>query len=200
MARVALEKLSKVFKGPKGVALRAVQGLELVATDGELLVLLGPSGCGKSTTLRLIAGFEEPTEGTVSIDGVVVNRLPPKDRDLAMVFQHQALYPHLTAYENLALGLRLRKVPLPEIGARVTEAAEMLGVRSCMHRLPKELSGGERQRVAVGRALVRRPKAFLLDEPLSNLDGPLRTQLRAEIGSLHARLGATMLYVTHDQE
>jgi|SRR6266498_904013 len=200
MARVALDQISKVFEGPKGGALPAVQSLDLVVHDGELLVLLGPSGSGKSTTLRLLAGFEEPTAGTISIDGVVVNSMRPKDRDIAMVFQNQALYPHLTAYENMALGLKLRKVPAPEIVGRVNEAAEMLGIRPCLQRRPKELSGGERQRVAVGRALVRRPKVFLFDEPLSNLDGPLRAQLRAQIARLHAQLGATMLYVTHDQE
>src|ERR1051325_4144716 len=200
MARVALEKLSKVFKGPKSAPIHAVQRLDLVVPDGELLVLLGPSGCGKSTTLRLLAGLEEATEGTMSIDGVVVNTIAPKDRDIAMVFQNQALYPHLTAYENMALGLRLRKVAPQEIHNRVTQTAELLGVRSCLPRRPKELSGGERQRVAVGRALVRRPKVFLFDEPLSNLDGPLRAQLRTEISSLHARLGATILYVTHDQQ
>ncbi len=199
MARVVLDNLLKIFKGPKGEEIPAVNRANLVIEDQELLVLVGPSGCGKSTTLRLIAGLEEPAGGTIAIDGRVVNDLPPKDRDVAMVFQNHALYPHLTVYENLALGLRLRKIAKPEIERRVREAAATLDLLPCLDRLPKALSGGQRQRVAVGRALVRQPKVLLLDEPLSNLDPPMRVQLRAELSRLHTRLGATMLYVTHDQ-
>jgi multiple sugar transport system ATP-binding protein len=199
MARVTLERVSKIFSANKGEAIRAVTDISLSVEDKELLTVVGPSGCGKSTTLRLIAGFEEPSSGTISIDGHVVNDVPPKDRDIAMVFQNHALYPHMTAYENMAFGLKLRKVSRPEIERRVKDAAELLGLLSCLDRYPKTLSGGERQRVALGRALVRQPKVFLLDEPLSNLDVPLRTQMRAEIARLHTRLEATMIYVTHDQ-
>ena len=177
----------------------AVDRVCLTVRNGEFLVLVGPSGCGKSTTLRMVAGLEEITSGRISIDGVCVNDLPPKDRDIAMVFQNYALYPHMTVFENMAFGLRLRHVPKAEIAARVQEAAETLGLQDYMARLPKQLSGGQRQRVAVGRAIVRKPKVFLFDEPLSNLDAKMRVEMRSEITHLHRRLGATMIYVTHDQ-
>jgi multiple sugar transport system ATP-binding protein len=163
------------------------------------MVLVGPSGCGKSTTLRMIAGLEEISGGTISIDGRVVNQVLPKDRDIAMVFQNYALYPHMSVYDNMAFGLKLRGLPKPEIAARVQEAAALLGLESYLQRRPKALSGGQRQRVAVGRAIVRKPKVFLFDEPLSNLDAKMRVSTRGEISRLHARLGATMIYVTHDQ-
>ncbi|MHB8523914.1 MAG: ABC transporter ATP-binding protein [Limisphaerales bacterium] len=199
MARVVLENLSKIFKGAKGEEVCALNNASLVVEDRELLVLVGPSGCGKSTTLRMIAGLEEITRGTIAIDGVVVNRVEPKDRDIAMVFQNYALYPHMTVYENMAFGLKLRKLPKDQIKQRVNEAAEILGLAPYLDRLPKALSGGQRQRVAVGRAIVRKPKVFLFDEPLSNLDAQMRAQTRVEISKLHQRLGATMIYVTHDQ-
>jgi multiple sugar transport system ATP-binding protein len=199
MARVVLENLTKIFAGPNGETLRAVNRANLAVEDQELLVLVGPSGCGKTTTLRLIAGLEEITEGAVWLDGQMVNAVPPKDRDLAMVFQNHALYPHMTAYENMAFGLKLRRIPKDEIARRVRETADLLGIADCLERQPRELSGGQRQRVAVGRAMVRRPKVFLFDEPLSDLDAPLRAQLRTEIVKLHRRLAATMIYVTHDQ-
>jgi multiple sugar transport system ATP-binding protein len=167
--------------------------------DREFMVLVGPSGCGKSTTLRMIAGLEDITSGHVSIDGCVVNQVPPRDRDIAMVFQNYALYPHMSVYENMAFGLKMRKLPKAEIDARVREAAALLGLSAHLDRLPKALSGGQRQRVAVGRAIVRKPKVFLFDEPLSNLDAKMRVSTRAEISKLHARLDATMIYVTHDQ-
>ena len=200
MARVVLEHLTKVFQGPRGGSIRAVDDASLTIEDKELLVLVGPSGCGKTTTLRLIAGLEEVTEGKVSIDGQVVNEVAPRDRDIAMVFQNYALLPHMSAYENMAFGLKLRKYPRAEIERRVGEAAEILGLTACLERKPGALSGGERQRVAVGRALVRRPQVFLFDEPLSNLDAAMRLQMRAEISRLHRRLAATMIYVTHDQD
>ncbi|MEO6569518.1 MAG: sn-glycerol-3-phosphate ABC transporter ATP-binding protein UgpC, partial [Opitutaceae bacterium] len=165
----------------------------------EFMVLVGPSGCGKSTTLRMIAGLEEISAGTIAIDGKIVNQVLPKDRDIAMVFQNYALYPHMTVYENLAFSLKQRRFPQHEIDARVREAAAMLGLESLLNRRPKALSGGQRQRVAVGRAIVRKPKVFLFDEPLSNLDAKMRVSTRTEISKLHARLGATMIYVTHDQ-
>ncbi len=195
MARVAVENLTKVFPGP----VRAVQGVSLAVEEQECLALVGPSGCGKTSLLRMIAGLEEPTSGTVAIDGQVVNHVAAKDRQVAMVFQHHALYPHLSAYENLAFGLRLRKCPGAEIERRVKAAAEALGLTACLGRRPRELSGGQHQRVALGRAMVREPKVFLLDEPLSNLDAPMRGQLRAEIARLQVRLGTTAIYVTHDQ-
>jgi multiple sugar transport system ATP-binding protein len=195
MARVVVENLTKVFPGP----VRAVQGVSLAVEENECLALVGPSGCGKTTLLRMIAGLEEPTSGTVAIDGQVVNHVAAKDRQVAMVFQHHALYPHLSVYENLAFGLKLRKCPRAEIQRRVNGAAEALGLTACLARRPRELSGGQHQRVALGRALVRRPKVFLLDEPLSNLDVPMRAQLRAEIARLQLRLGTTAIYVTHDQ-
>jgi multiple sugar transport system ATP-binding protein len=199
VARVIIEKLSKSFRTRNGVDLRAVHDLSLTVEDKEFLVLVGPSGSGKTTTLRLLAGLEEASAGTISIDGVLMNGVPPQDRDIAMVFQNFTLYPHLTVFENLALGLKLRKVAPPQIKERIREAAELLNLTPCLSRLPGALSGGQRQRVAIGRALVRRPKLFLFDEPLSNLDAPLRGQLRAEMRRLHVRLGATMIHVTHDQ-
>jgi multiple sugar transport system ATP-binding protein len=199
MAQVVLERLTKVFPGPGGESVRAVDHLSLVLEDKELLVLVGPSGCGKTTTLRLIAGLEEPTTGTISVNGQVVNQLPPKDRDIALVFQNYALYPHMSAYENMAFGLKLRHYPKAEIERRVKDAAQILDLTACLDRRPAALSGGQRQRVALGRAIVRQPKLFLLDEPLSNLDTQTRLQMRAEIVRLHARLGSTMIYVTHDQ-
>ncbi len=198
MVRITLENISKTYPGRHG-GTPAVRGLTLTVAEGEFMVLVGPSGCGKSTLLRLVAGLETPDTGTISIGGRVVNAVPPKDRDLAMVFQNYALYPHLTVFDNLAFGLKLRNTPRPEIAARVRAAADQLGLGDVLDRLPKALSGGQRQRVAVGRALVRQPKLFLFDEPLSNLDSQLRTATRTEIARLHLRLGATMLYVTHDQ-
>ena len=195
MSEVVLENVCKRYEGGSV----AVDRVCLTVRDGEFLVLVGPSGCGKSTTLRMVAGLEEITSGRISIDGVCVNDLPPKDRDIAMVFQNYALYPHMTVFENMAFGLRLRHVPKAEIAARVQEAAETLGLQEYMKRLPKQLSGGQRQRVAVGRAIVRKPKVFLFDEPLSNLDAKMRVEMRSEITHLHRRLGATMIYVTHDQ-
>lgn len=177
----------------------AVKGITFDAGDGEFVVLVGPSGCGKSTTLRMVAGLEEITGGDVLIDRTRVNDFEPKDRDVAMVFQNYALYPHMTVFENMAFPLKMRKVPKGEIKTQVESAASLLSISHLLDRKPKELSGGERQRVAVGRAIVRRPKVFLFDEPLSNLDAALRTQMRAELKRLQRRLGATMLYVTHDQ-
>jgi multiple sugar transport system ATP-binding protein len=195
MANVKLDNVRKVY--PNGHV--AVHGANFSARDGELLVLVGPSGCGKTTTLRMIAGLESATSGTLSIGDRVVNDVPPKDRDIAMVFQSYALYPHMTVAENLAFGLKLRGMDAREIRRRVDEAAQMLGLGEMMQRQPRALSGGQRQRVALGRALVRQPKVFLLDEPLSNLDAKLRLSTRVEIARLHRRLGATMIYVTHDQ-
>jgi len=195
MASVVLDNLSKTF--PHGV--RAVDGLTLQVGDGELLVLMGPSGCGKTTTLRLIAGLERPTRGTILIDGRVMNDAAPKDRNLAMVFQTGALYPHLSVYGNLALGLKLRHVGRAEIERRVAETASLLHIGDLLTRRPAELSGGQRQRVALGRALARRPPVILFDEPLSQLDAALRRQMRHEIHRLHSRFPSTMIYVTHDQ-
>jgi multiple sugar transport system ATP-binding protein len=177
----------------------AVNDLNLEINDGEFMVLVGPSGCGKTTSLRMIAGLEEITEGTLSIGDRVVNHVAPKDRDIAMVFQSYALYPHMTVYDNMAFGLKLRKTPKDEIDRRVKEAAAMLSAENLLERKPRELSGGQRQRVALGRAIVREPAVFLMDEPLSNLDAKLRVQTRAEIARLHQRLGTTTVYVTHDQ-
>ncbi len=199
MATVRLEKLAKIFPGGKGPDVRAVNSIDLTIQDREFMVLVGPSGCGKSTTLRMIAGLEEISDGTVSIDDKVVNNVLPKNRDIAMVFQNYALYPHMTVFDNMAFGLKLRKFPKNEIQDRVNEAANILGIRELLNRKPKALSGGQRQRVAVGRAIVRHPKVFLLDEPLSNLDAKMRVSMRTEISKLHARLAATMIYVTHDQ-
>jgi multiple sugar transport system ATP-binding protein len=177
----------------------AVNDLNLEINDGEFMVLVGPSGCGKTTSLRMIAGLEEISEGTLSIGDRVVNHVAPKDRDIAMVFQSYALYPHMTVYDNMAFGLKLRKTPKDEIKRRVQEAAAMLSAENLLDRKPRELSGGQRQRVALGRAIVREPAVFLMDEPLSNLDAKLRVQTRAEIARLHQRLGTTTVYVTHDQ-
>jgi multiple sugar transport system ATP-binding protein len=176
-----------------------VQDLSLEIADGELVVFVGPSGCGKTTALRMIAGLEEITTGTITIGDRVVNAMPPRDRDIAMVFQNYALYPHKTVYENLAFPLKLRKLPKEEISRRVTRIARLLELEEQLKRRPRQLSGGQRQRVAMGRAIVREPQAFLMDEPLSNLDAKLRTQMRAEIGLLHKELGVTTIYVTHDQ-
>ena len=195
MARVELRNLCKTYPG----GVQAVRNVSLTVEDGEFAVLVGPSGCGKSTTLRMIAGLEEADSGDILIGDRVVNEVAPKDRDIAMVFQNYALYPHMTVYKNMAFGLMLRKYPRAEIDRRVREAAEILGISELLDRRPKALSGGQRQRVAVGRAIVRQPKVFLFDEPLSNLDAKLRVQMRAEISKLHHRLGATMVYVTHDQ-
>ena len=196
MAKVILENICKVY--PSGF--KAVDHVNLEIQDQEFIVLVGPSGCGKSTTLRMVAGLEDISSGQILIDGRVVNDVPPKDRDIAMVFQNYALYPHMTVYKNMAFGLMLRKYPKAEIDQRVREAAQILGITDeQLERKPKALSGGQRQRVAVGRAIVRKPKAFLFDEPLSNLDAKMRVQMRAEISKLHRRLNSTMIYVTHDQ-
>ena len=195
MAKVILENVFKVYPGN----VTAVHDANLEIEDQEFVVLVGPSGCGKSTTLRMIAGLEEITRGAIYIDGRKVNDVPPKDRDIAMVFQNYALYPHMTVYKNMAFGLKLRRYPKAEIEQRVREAADILGIQDLLERKPKALSGGQRQRVAVGRAIVRKPKAFLFDEPLSNLDAKMRVQMRTEISKLHTRLSSTMIYVTHDQ-
>src|SRR3954463_542779 len=177
----------------------AVRGIDLEVPSGEFTVLVGPSGCGKSTLLRMIAGLEEISEGTIEIGGRVVNHVRPRDRDIAMVFQNYALYPYMNVFENIAFGLRARKTPKDEIEKRVRRAAEMLAITNLLDRLPRQLSGGQRQRVAIGRAIVRNAKLFLLDEPLSNLDAQLRDEMRSEIKRLHQELGVTMIYVTHDQ-
>jgi multiple sugar transport system ATP-binding protein len=195
MAQVVLDHVWKTFPG----GVDAVRDASLTVEQGEFMVIVGPSGCGKSTTLRMVAGLEEVTRGTISIDGRIVNDVAPKDRDIAMVFQNYALYPHMSVYDNMAFGLKMRKMPKVEIDQRVREAAELLELTPLLVRKPKALSGGQRQRVAVGRAIVRHPKVFLFDEPLSNLDAKLRVQMRAEISKLHRRLGATTIYVTHDQ-
>ena len=194
MARVVLKNLCKSFRN-----VIAVDDLTLEVDDKEFLVLVGPSGCGKTTALRCIAGLEEVTSGEIYIGDRLVNDVSPKDRDIAMVFQNYALYPHMNVYDNMAFGLKLRKFPRAEIQRRVNESADMLGLRALLHRKPRELSGGQRQRVALGRAIVREPKVFLMDEPLSNLDAKLRVQTRAELIKLHRRLGITTIYVTHDQ-
>jgi multiple sugar transport system ATP-binding protein len=195
MAEVKLDSVTKVFPGDA----RAVDALSLTVHDGEFLVLVGPSGCGKSTVLRIIAGLEDATEGVVAIDGTVVDDLRPKERDVAMVFQNYALYPHMTVAENLGFALRLRGTARDEIKRQVAETAAMLGLDDLLDRKPKALSGGQRQRVAMGRAIVRRPRVFLMDEPLSNLDAKLRVSMRAELSRLHRRFGTTTIYVTHDQ-
>ncbi len=195
MATVTLKDITKVYDG--GVL--AVDKANITVEDQEFVVLVGPSGCGKSTTLRMVAGLEDITSGELRIDGKLVNDVPPKDRDIAMVFQNYALYPHMTVYDNMAFGLKIRKFPKDQIEQRVKEAARILDIEELLDRKPKALSGGQRQRVAVGRAIVRKPKVFLFDEPLSNLDAKLRVQMRAEISNLHNRLQATMIYVTHDQ-
>ena len=195
MAEITLNHVKKIYD--KSVV--AVQDFHMEIQDKEFIVLVGPSGCGKSTTLRMIAGLEEISEGEISIGGKVVNRIPPKDRDIAMVFQDYALYPHMTVYENIAYGLKLRKFPKRVIDQKVREAAEILDITDLLKRKPKALSGGQRQRVAIGRAIVREPKAFLMDEPLSNLDAKLRNQMRTEIIKLRQRIQTTFVYVTHDQ-
>ena len=194
MARVAFENVVKKYGD-----VMAVNNLNIDVADKEFLVLVGPSGCGKTTALRCLAGLEEITSGEIKIGERVVNDIAPKDRDIAMVFQSYALYPHLSVYDNMAFGLKLRKVPKEEIKRRVGEAADILGIRDFLERKPRQLSGGQRQRVAVGRAIVREPKVFLFDEPLSNLDAKLRVAMRAEISKLHQRLQTTFIYVTHDQ-
>jgi multiple sugar transport system ATP-binding protein len=195
MASVTLNDIVKIYPGN----VKAVDNVSLEIKDKEFLVLVGPSGCGKSTTLRMVAGLEEISGGTIKIGDRVVNDVPPKDRDIAMVFQNYALYPHMTVYNNMAFGLKLRKFPKDEIDRRVRDAAKILNIEMLLERKPKALSGGQRQRVAVGRAIVRKPQVFLFDEPLSNLDAKLRVQMRTEINKLHARLQSTMIYVTHDQ-
>jgi multiple sugar transport system ATP-binding protein len=196
MARVELERITKIFPG----GVKAVDGVSLAVADKEFVVLVGPSGCGKSTTLRMVAGLEDLTDGVIRIGERVVNDVPPKDRDVAMVFQNYALYPHMTVYKNMAFGLKLRGFPKAQIHQRVSEAARVLDIEHLLGRKPRELSGGQRQRVAVGRAIVREPAAFLFDEPLSNLDALLRVTTRAELKRLHQRLRTTTIYVTHDQE
>ncbi len=195
MASLSLKHINKTY--PNGF--EAVKDFNLEIADKEFIIFVGPSGCGKSTTLRMVAGLEEITGGTLEIDGKVMNDVEPKDRDIAMVFQNYALYPHMTVYDNMAFGLKLRKVPKDEIDKMVREAAKILDLDKLLDRKPKALSGGQRQRVAMGRAIVREPKVFLMDEPLSNLDAKLRVQMRIEISKLHQRLGATIIYVTHDQ-
>lgn len=195
MSSLSLKGIYKNYAG--GVT--AVSDFNLEIEDKEFIILVGPSGCGKSTTLRMIAGLEEISEGELYIDGKLVNDVAPRDRDIAMVFQNYALYPHMTVYDNMAFGLKLRKTPKDEIKRKVQEAAEVLGIDHLLDRKPKALSGGQRQRVALGRAIVREPKVFLMDEPLSNLDAKLRVQMRTEIGKLHKRLQTTFIYVTHDQ-
>ncbi|MBA3384817.1 MAG: sn-glycerol-3-phosphate ABC transporter ATP-binding protein UgpC [Actinobacteria bacterium] len=195
MAEIALEHLTKVY--PDGT--KAVTSLDLEIEDGELVVFVGPSGCGKTTALRMIAGLEEITDGTIRIGDEVVNDLPPKDRDIAMIFQNYALYPHMSAFDNMAFGLKLRKVPREQRRTRVGKAAQMLGLPEVLGKKPRTLSGGQRQRVAMGRAIVREPQAFLMDEPLSNLDAKLRVEMRAEIARLQRDLNVTTIFVTHDQ-
>jgi len=195
MAQVSLKDVCKVFPGN----VSAVNSINLGIENKEFMVLVGPSGCGKSTTLRMIAGLEEISSGDIYIGNKKVNEVPAKDRDIAMVFQNYALYPHMTVFENMSFGLRLRHLPKNEIAQRVSEAADILGINRLLNRKPRELSGGERQRVAVGRAIVRKPMVFLFDEPLSNLDAKMRVQMRTEIHKLHIRLQTTIIYVTHDQ-
>jgi multiple sugar transport system ATP-binding protein len=195
MATLLFKNVSKVFPGN----VKAVDTFNMEIKDREFIVLVGPSGCGKTTTLRMVAGLESITEGQILIDDAVINDMPPKDRDIAMVFQNYALYPHMDVYNNMAFGLKLRKYPKEEIDKRVKEAADILGIRKFLARRPKELSGGQMQRVAVGRAIVRHAKVYLFDEPLSNLDAKLRVEMRAELNRIHNRLQTTMIYVTHDQ-
>lgn len=195
MSSVTLKGIGKTYAGN----VVAVSDFNMDIEDKEFVILVGPSGCGKSTTLRMIAGLEEITEGSLYIDGKQVNDLPPKDRDIAMVFQNYALYPHMTVFENMSFGLKIRKTPRDEIKRRVEEAAKILEIEHLLERKPAALSGGQRQRVALGRAIVRNPKVFLLDEPLSNLDAKLRAAMRAELSKLHSQLGTTFIYVTHDQ-
>ncbi len=195
MAQVSVRKVVKEYEG----GVQAVKGIDLEIADQEFVVLVGPSGCGKSTTLRMIAGLEEISDGEIWIGGDVVNDVPPRDRDIAMVFQNYALYPHMSVFDNMAFGLKLRKFPRSEIKRRVDEAARILDISNLLARKPKALSGGQRQRVAMGRAIVRNPKVFLFDEPLSNLDAKLRVQMRTEIKKVHQTVRTTTVYVTHDQ-
>lgn len=194
MAQVLLNNIDKFYDD-----FHAVKSINLEVKDKEFVVLVGPSGCGKSTTLRMIAGLEDITSGEMYIDHKLINHIPPKNRDIAMVFQSYALYPHMTIFENMAFGLKLRNYPKSEINQRVQEAAHILNIKELLHRKPRQLSGGQRQRVALGRAIVRKPKVFLFDEPLSNLDAKMRAEMRRELSKLHTRLQATMIYVTHDQ-
>ena len=195
MASLSLKNIYKIYDN----GFEAVKDFNLEVEDKEFIIFVGPSGCGKSTTLRMIAGLEDISSGEFKIDGKLMNDVEPKDRDIAMVFQNYALYPHMTVFDNMAFALKLRKVPKDEIKAKVEEAARILDLEKLLDRKPKALSGGQRQRVAMGRAIVRNPKVFLMDEPLSNLDAKLRVQMRAEIAALHNRLGVTIIYVTHDQ-
>ena len=195
MANLNFKSIGKVYAG----GIRSVSNFNLSIENEEFIIIVGPSGCGKSTVLRMIAGLEEISEGELYIDGILVNDVEPKDRDIAMVFQNYALYPHMSIYDNMAFGLKIRKTPKKEIDARVKKAAAILGIEDLLQRKPKALSGGQRQRVALGRAIVRNPKVFLMDEPLSNLDAKLRVQTRSEIVKLHKRLKTTFIYVTHDQ-
>ncbi len=194
MATITIDGVTKSFKGKV-----AVENVDLEVADGQFMIIVGPSGCGKTTTLRMLAGFEKPSQGTVRIGGRVMNDVPPKDRDVAMVFQNYALLPHLTVEKNLSFGMRIRREPRKKIEREVSAIAEMLGIGALLGRKPAELSGGERQRVALGRALLRKPQAFLLDEPLSNLDAALRAQMRFELKRIHAQFPVTTVYVTHDQ-
>src|SRR6195952_1596307 len=194
MADVTLRKIVKKYD-----EVEAVRAIDLDIADKEFVVLVGPSGCGKSTTLRMIAGLEDITGGEIAVDGEIVNDVPPKDRDMAMVFQNYALYPHMSVYQNMSFGLRLKKYPKDEIDRRVQEAARILDIGELLDRKPRQLSGGQRQRVAMGRAIVREPAAFLMDEPLSNLDAKLRVEMRTELKRFHQDMGATVIYVTHDQ-
>ena len=194
MAEVSLRQVRKSYAGTE-----VIHGVSCAIADGELVVVVGPSGCGKSTLLRMVAGLESITSGRILIDDTVVNDLPPMDRDIAMVFQNYALYPHMTVYDNMAFGLKMRKFDKAKIADRVKEAADILGIQDLLKRKPRQLSGGQRQRVALGRAIVRHPQVFLFDEPLSNLDAKLRVQMRVELKKLHERLGTTAIYVTHDQ-
>ena len=195
MATLKFKDINKIYDNK----FQAVFDFNLDVNDHEFIVFVGPSGCGKTTTLRMVAGLEEITSGELYINNRLVNDIAPKDRDIAMVFQSYALYPHMTVYDNMAFGLKLRKIPKEEIERRVNEAAAILGLEPYLNRRPKALSGGQRQRVALGRAIVRNPKVFLMDEPLSNLDAKLRVQMRSEIIKIHERVGATTIYVTHDQ-
>jgi multiple sugar transport system ATP-binding protein len=199
MASVTLDRVCKTYRSERG-EVEAVKDVTLDIADKEFVVLVGPSGCGKSTTLRMVAGLEDISSGTIRIGDRVVNQVAPKDRDIAMVFQNYALYPHMSVFKNMSFGLKMRKFPAAEIKQRVNDAATLLGISNLLDRKPKQLSGGERQRVAVGRAIVRDPKVFLFDEPLSNLDAQLRVQMRSELKKLHRRLRTTIIYVTHDQE
>src|SRR2546427_5572979 len=199
MAKVTVNHVYKIYPGEKGTSVTAVEDVNLEIANREFVVLVGPSGCGKSTTLRMIAGLEEISRGDIYIGERRVNDVAPKDRDIAMVFQNYALYPHMSVYDNMAFGLKLRKRPKPEIDRRVKEAAELLGLQNLLQRKPKQLSGGQRQRVALGRAIVREPQVFLMDEPLSNLDAKLRVETRAGLIKLHQRLQNTTVYVTHYQ-